>query len=155
MKEIRHGIIGSASATFGGGKIVVGVGADTESNVGVLMLAEAKEKHSIGDNADEISAFEPQMEMAFTNIRSIEVVRRALDKIEVMFKDGVIKEHEEEQKVEGKISADGESSLGMFCPQCGEKMICDKTKVCTSEPPQYEYKCPKCGHIGYDTRNDL
>lgn len=35
------------------------------------------------------------------------------------------------------------------CPECGGGMCKDLTRVCTSIPPQYLYKCNKCGHIEY------
>ena len=35
------------------------------------------------------------------------------------------------------------------CPKCGGGMCRDNTKVLTSYPPQYEYRCNKCGHISY------
>ena len=37
------------------------------------------------------------------------------------------------------------------CSKCGTKMIPDLTKALTSDPLQYEYKCPKCGNIEYGT----
>lgn len=36
------------------------------------------------------------------------------------------------------------------CPKCSDGGMCrDNTKVLTSLPPKYEYKCNKCGHIEY------
>ncbi len=36
------------------------------------------------------------------------------------------------------------------CPKCHEGGMCrNEMKVLTSCPPQYEYKCNKCGHIDY------
>lgn len=35
------------------------------------------------------------------------------------------------------------------CPKCGGGMCRDNSKVITSYPSQYEYKCNKCGHIEY------
>lgn len=40
------------------------------------------------------------------------------------------------------------------CSKCGTKMILDLTTVLTSNPPQYEYKCPKCGNIQYGFCHD-
>ena len=37
------------------------------------------------------------------------------------------------------------------CPNCGATMVRDESKVLTSIPPQYQYICPKCGQIEYDT----
>ena len=35
------------------------------------------------------------------------------------------------------------------CTECGGGMCKDLTKVLTSYPPKYEYRCNKCGHIDY------
>lgn len=37
------------------------------------------------------------------------------------------------------------------CPKCGATMERDDNKVYTSIPPQYDYICPNCGQIDYDT----
>ena len=39
----------------------------------------------------------------------------------------------------------------MICKNCGTRMVCDATKVLTSLPAQYEYKCAKCGCMAYGT----
>ena len=35
------------------------------------------------------------------------------------------------------------------CSKCGAKMIADRSQVFTSYPPQYMYRCPKCGNTEY------
>lgn len=42
------------------------------------------------------------------------------------------------------------------CSKCGAKMIADKSQVLTSHPPQYIYKCPKCGNTecGFCSEDD-
>lgn len=39
---------------------------------------------------------------------------------------------------------------GIACPKCGEELL-DSTPniVLTSNPPQYNVNCPKCGYRGY------
>lgn len=39
----------------------------------------------------------------------------------------------------------------MICKNCGTRMVRDTSKVLTSIPPQYEYKCAKCGCMAYGT----
>lgn len=39
----------------------------------------------------------------------------------------------------------------MICKNCGTKMTRDVSKVYTSIPARYEYKCPKCGWGCYGT----
>ena len=35
------------------------------------------------------------------------------------------------------------------CSKCGAKMIADRSRVFTSYPPQYLFKCPSCGNTEY------
>ena len=35
------------------------------------------------------------------------------------------------------------------CSKCRAKMIADRSQVFTSYPPQYMYRCPKCGNTEY------
>lgn len=35
------------------------------------------------------------------------------------------------------------------CPKCGGGMCRNEMLVLASYPPKYEYKCNKCGHVGY------
>lgn len=37
----------------------------------------------------------------------------------------------------------------LACPECGNRMLKNNLKVCTSNPVQYEYKCSVCGSIHY------
>ena len=39
----------------------------------------------------------------------------------------------------------------MICKKCGTKMEMERDKVYTSLPPQYGFKCPKCGAFEYST----
>ena len=36
----------------------------------------------------------------------------------------------------------------IFCPECGEKAICDTGTVLTTYPAQFGWFCPKCGKHG-------
>ena len=36
-----------------------------------------------------------------------------------------------------------------LCPKCGGGMCRNEMVVLASIPPQYEYRCDKCGHIDY------
>ena len=37
----------------------------------------------------------------------------------------------------------------MICEKCGEKMLLIEGVVCTSNPPMFQFVCPKCGNIQY------
>jgi len=39
----------------------------------------------------------------------------------------------------------------MICKKCGTKMEMERDKVYTSNPPQYGFKCPKCGAFEFST----
>jgi hypothetical protein len=39
----------------------------------------------------------------------------------------------------------------MKCPKCGTRMEMDRSKVFTSIPPQYRFKCPNCGCLKFCT----
>lgn len=43
----------------------------------------------------------------------------------------------------------------MKCPFCGAEMVRVPDKILTSMPPKYEYKCPKCGCVSYQTADVL
>jgi len=58
-----------------------------------------------------------------------------------------IKEHEKEFWKRYK-KPEKESLSGVACPECGEELLVDNTKVLASYPPQREVKCPKCGYFG-------
>ena len=40
-------------------------------------------------------------------------------------------------------------TVEIFCPECGEKALCDIGRVLTSYPAQYSWSCPHCGKSGY------
>lgn len=89
MDKIRFGITGDAFIVFGGGKVLIEGGGNTERNVGVIALSEVKDKTDMSKN------YGTQVQMVFTNIKSIQLLREALNGIEDMFKSGEIKEHDE------------------------------------------------------------
>lgn len=62
-------------------------------------------------------------------------------------------EKQGEQKLAESISQLTIQGKGFYkiCPYCKERMVRDESKVYTSIPPQYEYKCPKCGTMEFDT----
>ena len=37
-----------------------------------------------------------------------------------------------------------------ICSKCGAQMQIEEGVICTSIPPMYRYKCPKCGAIEFD-----
>lgn len=41
------------------------------------------------------------------------------------------------------------------CPDCGEIVKVDTSKILTSYPPQYKWECPKCGRTGTVSSNDI
>ena len=36
------------------------------------------------------------------------------------------------------------------CSRCGTQMAIEEGVICTSNPPMYRYKCPKCGAMEFD-----
>ena len=62
-------------------------------------------------------------------------------------------EKQKEQKPVENISQLTAKGKGVYkiCPRCKERMVRDDSKVYTSMPPQYGYKCPKCGEVEFDT----
>ena len=36
-----------------------------------------------------------------------------------------------------------------YCKKCGEKVYVDTSAIYTSNPPMYQYTCPKCGNVSY------
>lgn len=62
-------------------------------------------------------------------------------------------EKQGEQKLAESISQLTIQGKGVYkiCPYCKERMVRDDSKVYTSMPPQYEYNCPKCGTMEFDT----
>lgn len=42
-----------------------------------------------------------------------------------------------------------------ICEKCGAKVEVDDLIVCASIPPKYQYKCSKCGKVGYVTGDKL
>lgn len=60
---------------------------------------------------------------------------------------------QKEQKPAESVSQLTVQGKGVYkiCPHCKERMIRDDSKVYTSMPPQYGYKCPKCGEMEFDT----
>lgn len=55
-------------------------------------------------------------------------------------------------------SITGQGSLepsSKVCPVCGEMMMFQTDRVCTSYPPMYGYVCPKCCHIEYSLEPNL
>lgn len=41
------------------------------------------------------------------------------------------------------------------CPDCGEIVKVDTSKILTSYPPQYKWECPKCGRTGTVSSKDI
>lgn len=37
-----------------------------------------------------------------------------------------------------------------ICSRCGAQMEIEEGVICTSIPPMYRYKCPKCGAMEFD-----
>lgn len=62
-------------------------------------------------------------------------------------------EKQVEKKLAESISQLTIQGKGFYkiCPYCKERMVRDDSKVYTSMPPQYEYNCPKCGTMEFDT----
>lgn len=85
----------------------------------------------------------------------IEKAYKNADKIQYKkgFEDGVASVKQKEQKPAESISQLTVQGEGVYkiCPRCKEHMVRDDSKVYTSIPPQYGYKCPKCGAMEFDT----
>lgn len=92
MDKIRFGITGNAFIAFGGGKVLIEGGGNKEMNVGVIALSEVKDKSSTDDRYDT------QVQMVFPNLKSINILRDALNGLEDMFKSGEIKEQYEKSE---------------------------------------------------------
>lgn len=86
MKEYRSGIIGRARANFGGAIQIRIHGGDGKAAVS---LSEVKQPLNVGDRIpDDAELYPPQVWLAFDNLTSIDMMRDALDCLEVYLKTG-------------------------------------------------------------------
>ena len=86
MRESR--IQGQAVAIFGG-QIGIRVGYNKDSGYAVLCLCELVEDHKPGDKLEKgWDSYGEQIQLAFKDLKSINIVRTALDYVERTIKDG-------------------------------------------------------------------
>lgn len=86
MRESR--IQGQATAIFGG-QIGIRVGYNEESGYAVLFLCELVEDHKPGDKLEKgWDSYGEQIQLAFKDLKSIDIVRTALDYVEWTIKYG-------------------------------------------------------------------
>ena len=64
-----------------------------------------------------------------------------------MTKEEYVKQHENIYEMD--YSFNQYSDPLYDCPECGGGMCKNLMFVLASAPPQYEYKCNKCGHVEY------
>lgn len=86
MRE--SGITGKATAIFGG-QIGIRVGYNEESGYAVLILCELVEDHKPGDKLEKgWDSYGEQIQLAFRDLKSVDIVRTALEYVERTIKDG-------------------------------------------------------------------
>ena len=96
MKKTSY-ILGEAEVVFGG-SIAVPSYYDPNTKTGAISFNELKEQKGVGEDIkDDDEMLEPQVWLIFNNVESINVVRRALNRVEYALKNG-----EFQQKVEGE-----------------------------------------------------
>ena len=90
MSDYRSGIIGRAHAKFGGA-IRIGIHGGVRSCKGrvAISLSEVKEQVGVGNMLPEgVEKYGPQVWLEFDNLTSIDMMRDALDCLEVYLKTG-------------------------------------------------------------------
>lgn len=88
MRESR--IQGQAVAIFGG-QIGIKIGYDEKSGYCILYLCELVDEHNPGDEIGKgWPNYGEQIQLAFKELKSLNVVRTALDYVERTLKDGKI-----------------------------------------------------------------
>lgn len=83
--EVRSYVRGRAEAVFGGA-IKVSIGYDKATESGAIMLSEIEKNIGIGAEIGDTKSYDPQVVLVFNDIRSIDVMRDALDNLEYAFK---------------------------------------------------------------------
>lgn len=58
-------------------------------------------------------------------------------------------EYRESMESMFKYSFDELSEPKYQCSECGGGMCRNEMTICASNPPKYEYRCNKCGHVEY------
>lgn len=86
--EHKSFIVGRSQVVFGGA-IQISSGYDTKNNKGVILFSELKEPLNVGDTLPEnAEAYDPQVQLVFDNIWSLDILRDAIDNVEQAFKYG-------------------------------------------------------------------
>ena len=93
-EQYRSGVIGKATATFGGAIQISLHGLKDKHGSGkvekvALSLSEIKKALNVGDYIpDDAELYPPQIWLEFNNLTSIDMMRNALDCLEHFFKTG-------------------------------------------------------------------
>ena len=71
---------------------------------------------------------------------------------QIQFVDNAMREYAFPEAEENRDKSEGEwkplKRVGYVCPKCGKgTMKLDECIVLTSNPPQYQYQCDKCGYV--------
>ena len=71
---------------------------------------------------------------------------------QIRFVDNAMSEYAFPEEKESRDKSEGEwkplKRVGYVCPKCGKgTMKLDECIVLTSNPPQYQYQCDKCGYV--------
>lgn len=92
----ESGINGRATAVFGGA-ILIQVGYEPEKMTGVIALAELENQQEVGSKLkDGTGYYNPQINLVFKDLGSIDILRDALDNLEYSFKHGELRPAMEE-----------------------------------------------------------
>lgn len=83
--EVTSYVRGRAEAVFGGA-ILIGIGYNEKDNTGAIMLSEAEKNLGVGAEIGDTKSYDPQVVLVFNDLRSIDVMRDALDNLEYAFK---------------------------------------------------------------------
>ena len=84
--EHKSFIVWRSQVVFGGA-IQISSGYDTKNNKGVILFSELKEPLNVGDTLPEnAEAYDPQVQLVFDNIWSLNILRDAIDNVEQAFK---------------------------------------------------------------------
>ena len=119
----------------------------TVANLPSLKIGETVEvlgfmAQYVGDN--KVLLCEPIFEGRFDSKSNDYETSEVKQKIDEWFKR--MKNNGEKHQEVGSDSSSTITSTSYCCPVCGEKMVVDDSVVLTTNPPQYWWRCQKCGH---------
>ena len=87
----KSGIRGRATAVFGGA-ILIQAGYDPKKMTGIISIAELENQQEVGSKLKEGTGYyNPQINLVFNDLGSIDILRDALDNLEYSFKHGELR----------------------------------------------------------------